>query len=89
MPRTKEPSSKSRMIKLSFMTARKDKKGDICKDEMGRITYLSSCPGIDIKIIPNPKSKCDGWEYILCVASPLTILPGIGEPLEDNEASDE
>ncbi|MGB3478157.1 MAG: hypothetical protein WBB67_03240 [bacterium] len=89
MTKTKEPSMTSRMIKLCFMTAMKDREGNVFKDDKGRITYLSSFPGVDIKVIPNPNSKCDGLEYILCVASPLTILPGLGEPLEENELSNE
>jgi len=89
MKKKKQPSIwQDKTIKLCYLSALKDKDGNVYTDDKGRIQSFSSFPGLSVKVIPNPDSKGDWCEYILCIGPQSTILPGLGDPLEDDHESD-
>lgn len=78
MKKNKQNWWKNDTFVLCYLTALKDKEGKVFKDEQGRTKYLTSFPPIEVKIIPNPDSDGDMFEYLLCLKPGSTILPGLG-----------
>lgn len=68
------------MIKLCYLTALKDRQGNVLKDDKGRVTSLSGFTTINIKVIPNPNSDGDLFDYVLCVGSSTGGVLDFDEP---------
>ena len=68
------------MMKICYLTASKDRQGNVLKDDKGRVTSLSGFTTINIRVIPNTNSDGDLFDYVLCIGSSTGGILDFDEP---------